>query len=115
MSLKKEDSWQDIPEAIYPQWAEIFYQSQEGLNLSASCPVCKQKTLHCYYLPSSEQKKITIEGKKYYAGRSDVWQWCSSCRSYLHASAAVPECWSCNLSIDRSKLTNNPQALEESI
>lgn len=115
MTVEKEYSWQDVPDEIYPTWAKIFYESQEGLNLSESCPVCGKKTLHCYYLPTSDRNKIIIEARKYYAKRSDFWQWCSSCRSYVHASALVPEWWSSNLSFDSSKLTHNPQALEEAI
>lgn len=113
MVFKNKHSWQDVPEEVYPIWAKIFYESQEGLNLSASCPICIQKSLHCYYLANYPQEKI-IDGRKYLA-RGDLWQWCSSCRSYVHASAAVPEWWSCSLPIDVSKLTTNPKLLEDAI
>ncbi|MDF0556964.1 hypothetical protein [Kamptonema sp. UHCC 0994] len=107
------DKWQDVPEELYKEWATIFYASQEGINLSASCPVCGQNTLHCYYDPIRKQE-IVIDSRKYVA-RGGLWQWCSSCYCYVHASASVPEWWSCSLDIDHAKLRHDPDLLENTL
>jgi hypothetical protein len=105
--------WRDVPQELYPKWAAIFYESQEGVNLSSLCPVCSEKSLHCYYLCTYPEKKI-IDNRKY-IGRGDLWQWCSSCRCYVHASAAIPEWWSCSLQVDLTKLMHSPEPIEQAI
>ncbi|MBD2513170.1 hypothetical protein H6G91_39460 [Nostoc muscorum FACHB-395] len=107
------NKWRDVPPEVYKKWAMIFYNSQEGINLSASCPVCGRNILHCYYFPTRKQERV-IDSRKYVA-HGELWQWCSSCYCYVHASASVPEWWSCRLDIDPTQLRHDPDLLENAL
>jgi hypothetical protein len=37
--------WRDVSQELYKKWAMIFYDSQEGINLSASCYECRDVAL----------------------------------------------------------------------
>lgn len=114
MMTKNACVWQDIPEEHWKKWREIFGASQESLNLSDPCPICGNKQLHRYY--QIGRKKNMILGGNHFIAQGALWEWCSGCRSFLHASAAVPEWWSPpELDIDKSKLTALPEALEQAI
>jgi transposase-like protein len=38
--------WQGVPLEFEQEWRKTFAASQESLNLSLSCPICGQSTLH---------------------------------------------------------------------
>lgn len=108
---QKHSSWKSVPNEKISEWDKIFYSSQESLDISAPCPVCSAHTLHRYY-QIGRPISLLIDGQHFVA-RGGCWQWCSTCRSYLHSSCFVPEWWSCDLVIDSSKLTAEPTALEK--
>jgi hypothetical protein len=111
--LENNLQWEDVPDEYFSEWMAIFYASQEGINLSSPCPVCGHKKLHCYYHPTRIAERIS-DGRKYVA-HGDLWQWCSNCRKYVHASAFVPEWWSSNLKINLSELRHDPEAIEKAL
>jgi len=41
--------------------------------------------------------------------------WCSSCRTFEHYSALVPEWWRSHLTVDESELTALPDVLESAV
>jgi len=107
-------NWQDVPDEYWKQWREIFGSSQEGFNLSQPCPVCLSQQLHRYY-QFVDCEPFISNGQRY-IGRGGLWEWCSNCYCYCHASSAVPEWWlPPNLEIDESKLTVTPDVLEDVI
>jgi ribosomal protein L37AE/L43A len=89
--------WHEVPREKYRVWANIFDNAQESLNLSVPCPLCAEKSLHCWY-----------EG-------SALWQWCNSCGAFLHASAYLPEWWNppSDIEIETENLRVIPWAIEE--
>ncbi len=113
MKEMSESSWKLVPSKVYPRWSAIFEASQEILTLSAACPICGKTSLHRYYLPQKAIDK-TLKGIRFVA-HGDLWEWCSSCKHYLHATSLIPEWWSCNLPVDPSKLTHDPEIIEQAI
>jgi ribosomal protein L37AE/L43A len=89
--------WYEVPHEKYRVWADVFNSAQESLNVSAPCPLCGERSLHCWY-----------EG-------SALWQWCSSCGAFLHASAYLPKWWNPPLDIEikTENLRVIPWAIEE--
>lgn len=103
--------WHDVPEDSWQEWQYIFYSSKENLNLSEPCPVCKSKTLHRFY-QLVRKREFILQGRKY-VGDGGLWQWCSSCYSYVHATAAIPEWWSEPiLEFDPMSVSHTPVAFE---
>jgi hypothetical protein len=99
--------WQGVPLEFEQEWRKTFAASQESLNLSISCPICGQSTLHQYY-QRAKLGRIRSIGSR--------WEWCSGCRTYEHSSVVVPEWWiPPNLDFDTLKLTAEPEILEQAI
>jgi hypothetical protein len=67
------DGWSDVPHEFEQRWREIFDKSEEGLNLTACCPVCGAAALHRYFDKHSEMPANAF-GKEYW-GRGSQWQW----------------------------------------
>ena len=112
MSTQSPD-WQDVPLELHSIWNHIFSLSKEGINLSTPCPVCECKTLHEYYQAIKPLDRVIL-GQRFVA-HGALWTWCSSCHSYEHFSAFVPEWWHDTLPVDETKLTHQPEALEEAL
>jgi hypothetical protein len=53
-----------------------------------------------------------VVGGVTYVGRGGLWEWCSACRSYVHASALVPDWWRCDLVVDLPRSTHSPEPSE---
>lgn len=104
--------WKEVPSNRFDQWESVFQSSQESLNLSQSCPICDAKTLHRWYI-SGQPIDVVQNGIKYVA-RGALWEWCSTCGSYMHYSAKVPEFWNppSNFQIDKNELGVVPWAIE---
>ncbi len=105
--------WKGIPLEYASAWRRIFNFNREGLDLSDPCPICGNRTLHLFYQILRPVDK-TIGGNLFVA-EGGLWEWCGTCRHYEHLSALVPEWWSCDLAIDISKLTAEPEAIEQAI
>ena len=105
--------WQDVSSKNHRGWNQIFSSNKEGLNLSQPCPVCRHSTLHKYYQAVDPIDRIIL-GQRFIA-RGALWTWCSTCHSYEHSSAFVPDWWSCTLYVDESKLTHQPEAIEQAL
>jgi hypothetical protein len=105
--------WNGVPLERVAAWNEVYSLSQEGVDLSASCPVCGSRTLHRYFLVG-KPGVVVRRGRRYVASGAG-WEWCSSCRSYVHFSGLVPEWWSSDLRVESSELTAEPEALERAI
>ncbi len=106
--------WQGVPTAIIDAWRTLFNATPatEGMNLSASCPVCGQRTLHRYYALERAAPR-ELRGAAY-QGPGSYWEWCSSCRSFEHMSGYVPAWWQVEpLAIDHARLTAVPDLLDE--
>jgi hypothetical protein len=97
-------------EEMFRVWDKVFFSSAEGLNLSAPCPVCGQTDLHMYY-DVGRPEEMVFEGVRYVA-KGALWTWCSSCYTYEHYNSRVPDWWSCDLALDKSKLTALPSEIE---
>ena len=110
---KPYSTWKGVPLESLQAWDEVFNSTQETLNLSSPCPVCGMRTLHRWYQIHIPEERI-VQGKHFIA-RGGLWQWCSSCRSYLHASAFVPDWWKSDLRVDETKLTSEPEMLEQAL
>lgn len=105
--------WQGVPLDKREAWSSIFGQSREGLNLSAPCPVCGAHTLHRYYLKGRLLDRY-IDGE-YFVATGASWEWCSTCHSYEHSQALVPEWWHEFLDIGGNQLTAEPEVLEQAL
>jgi hypothetical protein len=105
--------WRGVPLELTRAWDEVFRRSREATDLSAPCPVCRAYTLHRWF-QVGHPEEIVLEGQRFRA-RGGLWEWCSSCRSYEHASAFVPEWWASDLDVDETKLTAEPGAIEAAL
>jgi hypothetical protein len=108
-----EIDWHQVPYEHLASWQDVFQASREMVDLSAPCPICGAPALHRWYLVGHPHEFV-YEGTKYVA-HGALWEWCSSCGSFVHCSSSVPEWWSSDLEVDTSKLTYVPDALEEAI
>ena len=102
--------WHGVPPEHRAAWANIFYRSHEGMNLSSPCPVCHTVSLHCWYL-LTKPGRVEVCGELF-SGRGSKWEWCSHCRSYEHGTAPVPTWWRCDLAVDIGELAHQPEILE---
>jgi hypothetical protein len=104
--------WKEVPSHKFRQLESVFQSSRESLNLSHSCPICSAKTLHRWYMPG-QPIDIGQNGIKYVA-RGALWEWCSTCGSYMHYSAKVPDFWKSpsDFQIDKNELGVVPWAIE---
>lgn len=99
--------WKGVPLEFDREWRETFAASQESLNLSIPCPICRQSTLYRYYQRPKSGRIHSI---------GSLWEWCSGCRTYEHSSVVVPEWWvPPQLDFDPLKLTAEPEVLEQAI
>ncbi|MFF5225829.1 hypothetical protein [Dactylosporangium sp. NPDC000521] len=105
--------WRSVPDALMSAWGDVFDASQEGETLSAPCPVCGATTLHRWFDRHRADPRI-IAGLPWW-GQGSQWQWCSSCRCYLHASGWVPVWWETAIEVDPSTLTHTPAPIEDVI
>jgi hypothetical protein len=108
--------WKGVPLEHWSAWRELFNLRHQGnaMHLACACPICDAETLFRYYALGRVQPG-EIDGNKY-RGPGSYWEWCSSCRSFEHMSAFVPEWWKVEpLNIDHSKLTALPDLLDEAI
>src|SRR5512133_1882297 len=100
--------WNDVPEARVQQWRDVFEQSQEGLNVRGSCPVCGEPALHRWFHLHDRTDRYGEE----WAGRGSQWQWCAACRAYEHSSGFVPRWWdSSELLVDPANLMHDPDPI----
>ena len=105
-----------MPLDLIADWRAAFeaaWQGREGLSISVPCPVCGAMALHQWYQVGRPIERL-VAGRRFVA-EGGLWQWCSNCGSYEHSSALVPEWWSCDLPVDKSKLTAEPEALEQAL
>ena len=109
-SMLDDRFWHSPPAEYQSAWQALFVQSREMLNLSTPCPICGARTLHhWYHLHRREPKTI---GGQLFVGRGGLWEWCSTCGSYEHYSASVPDWWNCDLNVPLDELTAQPTAIE---
>lgn len=103
--------WDDVPEECVKEWRDIFDDNRDGINLSASCPVCGESELHQYY-HINKLEGINSSGRVY-KGRGGYWTWCSGCRHFEHYSALIPLWWKCDFMVEESRLCATPGEIEE--
>ncbi len=102
--------WQSVPDAAREGWRQAFAVPRAGVDVRGPCPVCGVDALHRYYQVGSPLP-ATAEGA--FVARGALWEWCSSCRSYEHASALVPSWWQADLAVVERGLTALPEVLEK--
>ncbi|MEZ2276562.1 MAG: hypothetical protein ACBR12_06565 [Microcoleus sp.] len=111
--VSREDNWTGVPSEHKTAWQEVFQASQESLHLSAACPVCRVAAL-CRWYQIGKPIRKEIKGVRFVASGS-LWEWCSNCHIFQHSSCLVPRWWSCDLDVDKKKLTDTPKAIEEAM
>lgn len=92
--------WQGVASDKQQEWQIIFSQPSAGIDVNGACPICQSHTLHRYY--DGIGPKL----------RGGLWEWCSSCYSYEHHSAKIPEWWTDSLDLKNIEVTAEPEALE---
>jgi hypothetical protein len=108
--------WKDIPDEHWSEWSKIFGNSHApSLNLSEPCPVCQAKTLHRWYMVGKSAKPFLSKYGVISHATGALWEWCSTCGSYAHYSARVPDFWSppIDFHVDTSQLRTLPWMLED--
>jgi hypothetical protein len=97
--------WTGVPTSYLQKCDEIFNASKELLNLSSPCPICGEHQLHRWFQVGKPAEKI-INGNRFIA-QGSLWEWCSSCKSYVHSSAYVPDWWKTDLQVDEKNSQQN--------
>lgn len=105
--------WTSIPEAARERWRQTFSIPGTGVDLNDPCPVCGERQLHRYY-QVGPRLPVTAPLSQFVA-RGALWEWCSNCRSYEHATALVPGWWQPDIVVDEGALTALPDALEAAL
>ena len=101
--------WMSIPEHALDRWRQAFAAPSSGVDVHAPCPVCGQSQLHRYYQVGA---RLAATSSSVFVARGALWEWCSGCGTYEHASALVPSWWHSDLVVDAAALTALPDALE---
>lgn len=93
--------WQGVPQQLTKDWSKMFRKDAyfADYRISGACPNCGSNTLFIYY--------DTFRGTD-----GSLWEWCSNCRIYEHASCRIPEWWDSELELDLPTLTAEPEAIE---
>jgi hypothetical protein len=102
--------WQDVAAEQVKSWRQTFDASAEGIDLTAACPVCKARSLHRWF--NVHRARASVSDGRAWQGSGSQWQWCSSCRSYEHASGLVPDWWSAPFEIPLESLRHDPEEIE---
>jgi len=106
--------WRGVPLDLTAAWTRAFQASRLGNRLDIPCPACGCKTLNRHYTLDGPIPNAGYSTK--YVGSGGLWEWCSSCWTYEHSSALVPIGWRPELlHIDESKLTAEPEALQDAL
>lgn len=103
--------WNDVPLSAVAAWRRLFDVSEEGIDLSAPCPLCGEKALHRWFWLS--RPGLTVESNRTWQGKGSQWQWCSACHSYEHSSGLVPEWWRPSLVVADADLKHDPGPIED--
>lgn len=110
MSPINNTKWKGVPLHLIECWNKTFQGTRETLNISAPCPVCGASTLHRWYQVGEPIDRI-VQGQRFVA-KGGLWEWCSTCHAYSHASAFVPDWWECHLEVNITALTAEPEEIE---
>jgi len=105
--------WRGVPFQYVSEWDEAFAENHQEIDFSGRCPVCGHTTLHQYYQVLKRVDKVILGNR--FVAEGALWRWCSSCLSYDHLSALVPAWWSSRLVVDESRLTVEPEAIEQAL
>ena len=103
--------WKQVPPVHFESWQTIFGNSEKGIDVEGLCPICGNQKLHRWFMKGRPFEQI-IEGNRFVA-QGGLWEWCSSCGTFEHYSALVPDWWECDLEVDLSNLRFTPEAIEE--
>jgi len=108
--------WRSVPDAACDAWRQAFAVpggAAAGVDVAVPCPVCGEARLHRYYQVGAPLAAgISAAG---FVARGALWEWCSACRCYEHASALVPAWWRGDLAVDEARLTAQPDVLEAAL
>jgi hypothetical protein len=98
------NAWKEVQDEHWEIWNITFKNSRESLDLNAVCPVCGNRTLHCWYDYIGARPGQSV----------GYWEWCSSCHSFSHGHSRVPEWWSPPLDFkpDLSEIRVIPDIIE---
>jgi len=110
MPTKPAPGWKEVPNELLAAWRSVFDHAVVRMDLVENCPVCGVATLHQWFSLASP-REVTMQGRRW-KGSGSQWQWCSTCRSYEHSSAWVPDLWSDPLDVDGTTLMTDPGAIE---
>jgi hypothetical protein len=106
-----DKDWKQVPPTLFESWQKIFNESEKGFDVGGECPICGKRTLHRWFMKGKPIEQ-TIKGNKFVA-QGALWEWCSSCGTFEHYSALIPDWWQCDLDVDLSNLTFTPESIEE--
>lgn len=118
VDLRDMTHWRSVPDAARDAWSQAFAVpggaavGSVGVDVAMPCPVCGEARLHRYY-----QRGVPLAAGvgAAFVARGALWEWCSACRCYEHASALVPAWWRCDLAVDEGELTALPDVLEAAL
>ena len=105
--------WQSVPASSRGDWRQAFAAPSGGVDVDAACPVCGAWQLHRYYQVGARLPAPASHGQ--FIARGALWEWCSCCRSYEHATALVPVWWHSDIAPDERRLTALPDGLEAAL
>ena len=91
----------------------MFGASTDGVDVEGPCPICGARRLHRFYQSGRALRRES--GGERFVAHGACWEWCSSCRTFEHYSALVPEWWRSDLTVNESELTALPDALESAV
>jgi hypothetical protein len=103
--------WHGVPDLNRSAWREAFATASASVRLPHPCPVCGAMELHRYYGNAT----VTTEVRPGFVGKGASWEWCSSCRTYEHASGLVPTWWVQLPVPDERCLRAEPEELERQL
>lgn len=107
------NQWKSVPGELLPRWYAVFGASRNGADVAGACPVCEEPQLHRYYQVGRPVDRES--GGERFVATGASWEWCSNCRTFVHASALVPDWWPADLVVDARQLTALPDALDEAV
>jgi len=109
--MSGDAEWHEVAEKFWPQWRRIFNEGMAEAEVSGVCPACGKQTLHRWYRLLAHRPHMF--GDQAFAGPGPLWEWCSTCRSYVSfCTGYVPAEWVPPYDVELDTIPREPDLIE---
>lgn len=105
--------WTEVSGEPRSRWRKVFNASDITMDVSASCPICGDSSLHMWLSLEGPPKSVVSCGIQY-IGYGRRWEWCSSCFTYEYLpDGLVSAEWKAPFDIPNADIGPTPDVIEQ--